>query len=93
MDTSTLAAQLHERRLQEQTVREAAEEAFQTPASQSTQQRPIEAPDRPLTIHPDLIALCDQLPTSLELIPHAPLIRYLLAWIGTFEGLVAGATD
>ena len=74
-------------------VQEAAQEAYQAPITQPSQNRPIEAPDRSITLRPDLITLCDQLPAAEEYIPNATLVRYVHIWTGTLEGVVVGADD
>ena len=93
MDTSQLAAHLHDRRLQELTVQEAAHEASQPLNHALPHLRPIEAPSRTLHMPPNITQFTDQLPQTLELIPPACLHRYLRIWTETLEGMVAGAQD
>ena len=92
MDTSTLAAQLHDQRIQRKLIEEEAEEAFRT-QSPTSPARPIEAPTRPLTLRPDLVTLVDQLPATELYIPNAVLIRYLRVWTDTLGGMVAADAD
>ena len=88
-----MAAHLHDKRLQEQIVLEAAQEASQPTTSHPTHARPIEAPTRHLHIPPDLLYLTDRLPATLEVIPAACLQRYLRIWTETLEGMVAGSEE
>ena len=93
MDTSQMAAHLHDKRLQEQIVLEAAQDASQPATSHPTHARPIEAPTRHLHLPPDLLYLTDRLPATLEVIPAACLRRYLRIWTETLEGVVAGSEE
>ena len=93
MDTSAFAADLHDRRLQELTAQEAAQEAYQTPITQASKTRPIEAPTRQLCLPQDMKLRVDPLPTTLEHIPNDCLVRYLRIWTETMKGMVAGAYD
>jgi len=93
MDTSQMAAHIHDRQLQELTIQEAAQEASQPLHSAHLHTRPIEAPPRHLHTPPDITQFTDQLPQTLELITPACLQRYLRIWTETLEGMVAGAKD
>ncbi|MFM7983212.1 MAG: hypothetical protein ACKPKO_28220, partial [Candidatus Fonsibacter sp.] len=89
----TMAAHLHDRRLQNMIVEEAAQEAAQPKDSPASPSTPIEAPTRTLHMPPDLSTLIDRLPPTLETIPSARILRYLRIWTETLEGMVAGVQE
>ena len=93
MDTSQLVAHIHDRRLHELTIQEAAQEASQPLHPSHIHARPIEAPLRVLRMPLNITQFTDQLPQAFELISPACLQRYLRIWTETLEGMVAGAQD
>ena len=74
-------------------MQEEAREVYTNPVTQTSHTRPIEAPNRTLHLPLGLKQVVDQLPTTLETIPTACLVRYLRIWTETLAGMVAGSYD